>query len=157
MSVLRSEDLASVDAGGINLTFQWRKDGTPIAGATQRTYRINAVTPQDAGTYEVLITNPCGLVVSDPATITVAELIFTHPVSQTVCENDPVLFSVFAVGQALTYQWRKDGVDIPGATSSLFIIPAAQMSDGGVYDVVVTSSQCAQISEPATLTVQQCP
>ncbi len=43
----------SVDAGGINLTFQWRKDGTAIAGATQRTYRINAVTPQDAGTYDV--------------------------------------------------------------------------------------------------------
>ena len=91
------------------------------------------------------------------AAVTVAELIFTHPVSQTVCENDPVLFSVTAIGQALTYQWRKDGIDIPGATSSLFIIAAAQLSDAGVYDVVVTSSPCAQISDPATLTVRQCP
>ncbi len=147
----------SVDSDGISLTFQWRKDGTLIPGATQATYQISAVTPQDAGIYEVRITNPCGTALSDPATITVATLIFTHPFSQTVCENDPVLFSVTAVGQGLTYQWRKDGVEIPGATATLFIIAAAQLSDGGVYDVVVTSTQCAQISEPATLTVQQCP
>ena len=147
----------SVDGSGFNLDIQWRKDGKPIAGATQRTFSIGAVTAQDAGTYEALITNPCSAVVSDPARITVAELIFTHPVSQTVCESAPVLFSVTAIGQTLTYQWRKDGVDIPGATSNLFIIPATQLSDAGVYDVVVTSSQCAQISEAATLTVQQCP
>ena len=147
----------SVDASGFNLEIQWRKDGTAIAGATQRTFSIGAVTAQDAGTYEALVTNPCSTVVSDPATITVAEFIFTHPASQTVCENDPVLFSVLAIGPDLTYQWRKDGVDILGATSNPFIIPAAQLSNGGVYDVVVTSSQCAQISEPATLTVRQCP
>ena len=147
----------SVDASGFNLEIQWRKDGTAIAGATQRTFSVGAVTAQDAGTYEALVTNPCSTVVSDPATIIVAQLIFTHPASQTVCENDPVLFSVLAIGPDLTYQWRKDGVNFLGATSSLFIIPAAQLKDSGVYDVVVTSSQCAQISEPATLTVQQCP
>ena len=146
-----------VVATGDDLSYQWSKNGRYLAGAAQATYVINSVTLADAGQYRVEIANPCGMVVSHTATVTVADLIYTQPVSRTVCENDPVLFFVGALGQSPTYQWRKDGVAIGGATGNFFVIPAAQLSDAGVYDVAVTSPECTQISEPATLTVRQCP
>lgn len=147
----------SVAATGFELSFQWLKGGAPISGATQSTYSVAAVTRLDAGIYRVVITNLCGRTLSDSATVAVVQTIVTHPASQTVCENEPVVFVVGAVGQSLAYQWRKDGVNIPAATGSFYGIAAATMADAGVYDVVVTSVQCQQTSDPATLTVRQCP
>ena len=146
-----------VDATGTNLSYQWSKDGQVIPGANARRYLKPAVTQADAGEYTVEIWNSCGPVLSRPATVVVQQTIISHPASQTVCEMDPVLFTVGALGGELTYQWRRHGVNIPGATSSFFVIAAAQLSDAGVYDVLVASSQCTQVSDPATLTVRQCP
>ncbi len=147
----------SVGAAGPALTYQWRKDGTDIPGATGPNFIINAVSVTDAGLYDVLVANTCGSVRSDAATVTIQTTILTHPASQTVCVNDPVFFTVGATGAGLTYQWRKDGVNISGATLNFFVISAAVLSDSGIYDVVVTSTQCTQTSDPATLVVQQCP
>ena len=43
-------------------TYQWKKDGTPIAGATASSYSIAAVTPGDAGDYSVVVSGSCGTV-----------------------------------------------------------------------------------------------
>src|ERR1044071_843953 len=73
-------------------------------------------------------------------------VILQEPQSQTVLTNSPVTFSVVAmhVGppstNAITYQWRKNGSVIVGATSSAFSIASAQFTDVGTYDVVVTGS-----------------
>ena len=147
----------SVDASGPALTYQWRKDGTDIPGATDPTYIIPAVSESDRGAYDVKVANTCDTVWSVSALITIQTTILTHPAGQTVCENDPVFFTAGATGAALTYQWRKDGVNINGATQNFFVINAAAMSDAGIYDVVVTSPTCTQTSEPATLIVQTCP
>jgi Glucose / Sorbosone dehydrogenase len=53
------------------LTYQWRKNGTAIAGATGPNYIDGAVTTADAGAYSVTITNSAGSVTSQNATITV--------------------------------------------------------------------------------------
>ncbi|MCH8807976.1 MAG: phage tail protein, partial [Planctomycetes bacterium] len=133
------------------------KDFTVIPGATERTYVVPAVSQSDGGVYVVVVVNGCGFAWSDPASVTIQTTILTHPAGQTVCENDPVFFTVGATGAALTYQWRKDGVNISGATQNFFVINAAALSDAGIYDVVVTSAQCVQTSDPAPLVVQQCP
>jgi uncharacterized repeat protein (TIGR01451 family) len=49
------------------LAFQWRKEGTELAGATASTYTIASVTPADAGLYDVEVSTPCGTVVSGAA------------------------------------------------------------------------------------------
>jgi hypothetical protein len=80
-----------------------------------------------------------------------------QPASQTVCQGDAVAFSVGATGTApLGYQWRKDGLDISGATSDLLVIDPAGTADSGSYDVVITDD-CDQTvtSGIAALTVQQ--
>jgi hypothetical protein len=52
-------------------TYQWRKDGFAIEGGTADTYCVDAVTSVDAGEYDVVISNVCGMVFSDPARVIV--------------------------------------------------------------------------------------
>jgi len=72
----------------------------------------------------------------------IAPSISLNPVSITVCEKKPATFSVTAAGSGLTYQWRKNSVNISGATASNIIISPAIPTDAGCYDVVVKNS-CA--------------
>jgi hypothetical protein len=53
------------------LSYQWKKDNQDIAGATDATYVIPTVEPDDAADYTVEATNTCGSVLSDPVTLTV--------------------------------------------------------------------------------------
>jgi hypothetical protein len=54
--------------------------------------------------------------------------------------GEPIAMSVVATGVLpLNYQWRKDGNDLPGANSSTHVIAAAQLSDAGVYSVMVSN------------------
>jgi len=105
----------------------------------------------------VVVTNVCGEVTSDPATLTVntAPAITEQPVSQEVCEGDPVTFNVVVTPTPPpSYQWRKDGVEIPDATGSVYWIESVTIADAGNYDVVVTNACDAVTSDPATLTVR---
>ncbi len=145
----------SVVATGANLTYQWRKGAVNIAGATSASFTISSVVAGDAGSYDVVITNVCGTVTSNAATLTVnpATAITTQPVSQTVCVGQPATFTVVATGANLTYQWRKNGVNIAGATGASFTIAATAAGDAGSYDVVVTGACGTVTSNAATLTV----
>jgi uncharacterized protein (TIGR02145 family)/uncharacterized repeat protein (TIGR02543 family) len=58
-----------------------------------------------------------------------APLIIHQPEDETETEGNPVSFSVIANGTNLFYQWQKDTVNIEGATSPVFSIPAVAASD----------------------------
>jgi PKD repeat protein len=80
----------------------------------------------------------------------------SQPVSQSVYEGDPVQFSVTATNETdpvLGYQWRRNEVDIPGATGSTFSISSAVPADEGNYTVAVTNAGGRTISYPAVLAV----
>jgi hypothetical protein len=68
--------------------------------------------------------------------------------------GSPVAFSIGATGSALTYQWRKDGVNIPGAATATYSIANAVTADAGQYDVVITNPCGIVISNVANLSVQ---
>ncbi|HOB97315.1 MAG TPA: immunoglobulin domain-containing protein [Verrucomicrobiota bacterium] len=90
------------------------------------------------------ITNP-----SSPLTIT------AHPVSQRVNGGESVTFAVSATGTPpMIFQWRKNGMPIPGGTSATLTIPSATAADQGTYDVVVTDAYGSCSSETATLTLE---
>jgi hypothetical protein len=61
---------------------------------------------------------------------------------------------VTATGSNLTYQWRKNGAAIPGATSATFTIASTSEADAGSYDCVVSNPATAETSTAAVLTVQ---
>jgi hypothetical protein len=61
-----------VSATGIPTpTYQWRKNGGSLSGATNATYSIGSTLPSDSGTYSVLVTTPAGSILSSNATLTV--------------------------------------------------------------------------------------
>lgn len=84
--------------------------------------------------------------------------IVSGPTNQTVMVGEPVTFSVLASGtQPLFYQWRFNGVNLPGETNATLFIPSAQPTDSGRYTVVVQNDLGAVTSDPATLFVQTPP
>jgi len=77
-----------------------------------------------------------------------------QPQGVMACEGQPVEFSVKASGsEPITYQWRKDGVEIKGAVDASYSIASLSTKDTGVYDVVVTNPCGSVTSDGATLTV----
>src|SRR5258708_4743547 len=100
--------------GTAPLTYQWKKNGTAISGATSSSYTTPATTSSDNGAqFTVTVSNSTGSVTSNAATLTVsaaavAPSITTQPASQTVTAGQPAAFTVAATGTApLTYQWEK--------------------------------------------------
>lgn len=77
-----------------------------------------------------------------------------QPESEVLDEGETALFSVTASGTApLAYQWQKNGVDIPGATSSSFSISNAVPSDSGDYRVIITNEAGTVVSDTVSLVV----
>jgi len=117
---------------------------------------VSRIRPDQAGEYQVVVLNAAGSVASLPAVIEVvvaAEVTLDpQPVSTTPGED--VLFSVGATSSTpITYQWRRNGVPINGATQSSLSILNVQPSDDGHYDVMLTDSVGSVTSRSARLTV----
>jgi hypothetical protein len=144
-------------------TYQWRKDGIAISGATAATLSLTNVQASDAASYTVVATNASGSLVSAsaPLTITlsaVAPTITTPPQSLTVTAGQSATFTVVATGTApLSYQWSKAATTIAGATTATLSLPNAQAADAANYSVVVTNSAGSATSVAATLTVNPAP
>ncbi len=148
----------SVTATGTQpFSYQWKKNGTDISGATSASLTLNAVSLSSAGNYTVAVTNVAGSVTSATALLTVnavAPSITTPPAAQTVNVGSNATFSVVATGTApLAYQWQKGTTDIPGATSASYTVANAQTADAGNYRVVVSNSAGSATSAAAALTV----
>ena len=76
-------------------------------------------------------------------TVTAAPSITRQPAAQAVCPGGTATFSVTASGQApLTYQWKKDGANVSGATAATLQITGVDAGDVGSYTCVVTDACC---------------
>jgi len=85
----------------------------------------------------------------------VAPSITVHPTDQTVTQGQTATFSVVAEGTApLSYQWQRDGTDIPAAISPSYTTPATTLADDGTsFRCTVSNAAGSTASNPATLTV----
>ena len=159
----QSARLSVVAFSTLTPTYQWLKNGVAIAGATSDTYIIAATQTSDAGNYSVVVTNSSTTVTSNNTTLTVnpgsgvtltAPAITSQPASLTVTVGATASFSVTATGNpAPTYQWKKNGVAIAGATAATLTLANAQTSDAASYTVTATNSVNAVTSNAAVLTV----
>jgi hypothetical protein len=152
-----------VASGTAPLSYQWQKNGTAITGATATGYTTPAATTADSGaTFAVVVSNSAGSATSRSAKLTVAApggpvapSITVQPADQSIRAGQTATYSVTATGTApLSYQWRKNGTAIAGATSASYTTPAATTADNGATFAVVVSNPAGSVtSRSARLTV----
>ncbi len=127
-------------------TWEWRKDGNAIPGATSASYTITSVQTSDAGVYDCVLRDGCDpvrtLTTSSSAQLTVnlPPAITSTPAGRTICENANDTLRVRSTGSGRTFQWFKDGVAIAGARDSNFVINNAGIQAIGVYTCVITGT-----------------
>ena len=78
--------------------------------------------------------------------------ITVQPAPASVIAFSPVSFSVTATGTALRYQWRRDGVNISGATNASLTFSPPPLTDSS-YSVAVFNAAGSVLSSNAFLTV----
>ncbi len=148
-------------AGAAPMSYQWQKNGADIPGATSSWFTLPSATADDDGaTFRAVVANQFGSVTSAGAKLTAraapaGPTIVSQPESLAVVAGEPVRFAVAAQGASpLSYQWRKNGVNIAGATAASYTIAAAIAADcGAAFSVVVTDDAGSVASNRATLTV----
>ena len=94
--------------------------------------------------------------IPSPPTLSKAALsITTQPTNRTVTVGQPATFSVIAAGApTLTYQWRRNGTSVSGATSASYTTAATTAPDKGAqFTVVVRNSTGSITSKAASLKV----
>lgn len=136
-------------ATGANRSYQWKKNGNLISGATLSSY-----TATSGGNYKVIVTNTvtgCSKTTSTPTVVTVNALpaaTITPQGPTTFCAGGSVILQA-NTGPGFTYKWKKSGSFISGATLSNYTATAA-----GNYKVEITNSNgCSKLSAAVTVTV----
>jgi hypothetical protein len=153
---------AVVAHGTEALSYQWRFNGTNIAGANSPVLRLNAVTGANAGSYSVAISNSAGNATSHAAVLTitagtpaaVAPNIVTQPSDVAVNVGNTATFAVGVAGTGpFTFQWLRDGVPMSGATNAVLTFDSVAMPNAGSYSVRVSNSAGQVVSGNALLDV----
>jgi hypothetical protein len=138
---------------GTGLTYQWKKSGVVINGATGASYAATS-----NGTYNVVVSNASGCTKQSTAgvAVTVNALPSASITTQgptTFCAGATPLTLTANAGTGLSYQWLKTNVDIAGATANNYLPTAT-----GTYKVNVTNSNgCTKSSSGVTVTVNALP
>jgi len=140
------------------LRYQWRFNGGDVPQATNDYLLLFNVQLTNSGSYLLTVTNASGAATSAIASLTVTlpppPTITNAPQSQSVFSGDDVSFLVGATGwPPLTYQWRRNGTNLPGATNTLLILTNVQANAAGNYDATVANPGGAVTSAPAALTI----
>lgn len=130
-----------------SLSYQWFHNNDPV-GIDDDILAVGPVVGQDYGPYHCIVTDGCGTI--QTITVLLRPPIVTNktepaphtdivvePKAQIGCVNDSVAFSIVAAPGGSTYQWRKDGADIPFETSDTLVLNGLAFADAGLYDVLV--------------------
>lgn len=134
-------DLSDIDNGS-----------SDACGLDPLTVSQSMFTCSDIGdnTVTLFVQDVAGNMAQCNATVNVAPAAVIVTGQTTVCEGESVAMSA---NQGDSYQWKKDGVDIPGATSQNFTA-----TESGDYSVeVINAGGCSGVSDPVTVVVNDNP
>lgn len=147
----------SIAASMQNGTYNWRQNGTVVASTRVPTVTITNLSQAKAGLYDCVLTDDCdpeATITTTPWNLTVWEppvITQQPPATYAICESDNGSLTVTATGTNLTYQWRKDGVNIPGATSRTLTINNAGAATPGSYTCVVSGTCSPTVTTSVTI------
>jgi hypothetical protein len=164
-----SEGVRESSANPANFTLN---GGLAVTAATRladgKTIELTT-TPQTAGTPYTLtvsgVADDAGNIIAPGSTANftavyfpppppVAPVVISHPTSRSVNAGTATTFLVAAVGTSpFTYQWRRNGTLIPGATAQTFTVANVQAGSAAMYDAIVTNPAGSAQSLAASLSV----
>jgi len=141
--------------GGANPAYQWKKNGTDIAGATNSSYSTNTLVDGDIISCEMTSDANCAIpaIVEDPVNMTITPI--AVPDVSIVADNNPtcsggtVIFTATPLngGSDPVYQWQKNGSNV-GIDSSSYS-DNTPVADDEITCMLTSNELCAQ---PATVT-----
>ena len=143
--------------GSDTLAYRWQRDGVDVG--TGPTFSVTTASWTDHGAYRCIVSTGAGTAISHTAVLTVqaGPIIVTPPASTKVAIVGKTTLKVVATGTPnLKYQWRKEGINVPGAVAaSLVIIGTTSTS----YDVVVSNpfNTAGVTSTAASVTAEAAP
>jgi hypothetical protein len=148
--------------GSTNLSYQWQWNGASVPRANAATYTVSNAQAGAMGSYTVVVSNVVGVVTSAPPALLVlqfAPIVTRPPTNQTVLLGQKAAFSAAAAGvntkaNPFHFQWYGDGAPLAGAAASNLVFTAAQWTNQGSYQLVVSNSYGAATSAVAVLTVK---
>jgi hypothetical protein len=132
-------------------SYQWRRNGTNISGATSRTYK-----PTTGGSYSVRVgTSSCGIITSSAltvsfSTVTTLTANITNNQPSSKCQGQSITFTATvpsSLATAVNYQWYLNGSAV-GSNSATYTTSA--LSNGNKVRCKVSlksTSYCASPSE----------
>jgi hypothetical protein len=152
---------ATSSVPGLNVEYHWFKgdvqlfDGAKYSGAHTNALTIKNAQASDAGQYKAMAVASPAVNVSASANVALSlyasTQITTPPTSKKVCDGTKETLTVTATGGGtMTYQWKKDGQDIAGATASSYEIASMDAASAGNYTVVATGA-CGSVSASANI------
>ncbi len=144
--------------GAPPLAYQWQFNGTNIDGATNYVLQVTNAQPTNAGTYDLILTHAQAAVTSSVVSLTVMApppTIILQPSNRTIIAGSNVTFTTAAgVGPIpITYQWQLNATNINGATNASLVLTNVQLTNQGIYDVVVSNPFGSTTSSNAVLSV----
>jgi hypothetical protein len=152
---------ATASVPGLNVEYHWFKgdvqlfDGPKYSGAHTNALTIKNAQSSDAGQYKAMAVAPTAVNISASTNVALnlyaATVITSAPAGKKVCEGTKETLTVTATGGGtMTYQWKKDGQDIAGATASSYEIASMDAASAGNYTVVATGA-CGSVSASANI------
>ena len=142
------------NTGGIDES-AWSEQTTDIStyADEQATVQIRFSVGQTDGSWNYCGWNLDDFVFIGNSITTVTTLITVQPDNVNALVGENVNFTVVAEGVNLSYQWRKNGVNV-GSNSNTYTINDVQYDDAGDFDVVVTGNYGVETSSIAALSVE---
>ncbi len=134
------------EPGVVTFTYQWKRNGVPIVGATGSTYSTTmldrdkdltvTITGTKVGYATKSVTTPPRGITSYPLSGPLPTIVGTPRIGSTLSIG--AASTDWTYGATLTYQWKRNGAAIAGATASTYTVSIADYTNN--ISVTVTGS-----------------
>jgi hypothetical protein len=132
-------------ANPVGAGYQWFMDDQPLAGANEAILTLTNAPAMVGNRFRCVVANVAGLAVSDSVYVT-----FISPPSPLAVTNGTTTnlsVNVSGVGQ-YTYQWRRNGLEVPGATLPTLWLTNVTSDVEGEYTVVIRDGAWSYETRP---------